>query len=144
LPLRRQDRTATESPLLEPDKESIMSEDFDDLYGSQYLAASDVKKPFVTTIETVDKMDFARQGERSKMKAVLILKGVKKPVVCNKTNALYLSEAFGKDFDDWVDKRITVKAERTQFAGKPVMGLRLYPEKKALGNEMNDSLPDDL
>jgi hypothetical protein len=71
-----------------------MSEDFDDLYGSQYLAASD--------------------------------------------------NAFGKDFDDWVDKRITVKAERTQFAGKPVMGLRLYPEKKALGNELNDSLPDDL
>jgi hypothetical protein len=70
-----------------------MSEDFDDLYGSQYLAASDVKKPFVTTIETVDKMDFARQGEQSKMKAVLILKGVKKPVVCNKTNALNLSEA---------------------------------------------------
>jgi hypothetical protein len=73
-------------------------------------------------------MDFAREGERKKVKAVLGLKGVKKPCVINKTNALNLSEEFGTDFDDWVDKRITVKAERTQFdGGKPVMGLRLYP-----------------
>jgi hypothetical protein len=28
--------------------------DFDDLYGSQYLAASDVKKPFTTVIIEVD------------------------------------------------------------------------------------------
>jgi hypothetical protein len=103
-----------------------MSDDFDDIYGSRYLAASDVKKPFTAAIEAVDKLDFARQGEHQKMKVVLTLKGQHKPVVINKTNALNLSEAFGKDFDDWTGKRVTVKAERTQFGGKPVMGLRLY------------------
>lgn len=133
-----------------------MSEEFDDLYGNQYLAASDVKRPFTTTIETVEMVDFARQGERKKMKAVLTLKGVKKPLVVNKTNALSLSEAYGKDFDDWIDKRIKVQSERTQFGGKPVMGLRYYPinnedaaalkapKKKQSSDELNDELPDDL
>jgi hypothetical protein len=130
--------------------------DFDDLYGSQYLAASDVKKPFTTVIKEVDKQDFARQGERSKVKVVLHLKGVKKPVILNKTNALNLSEEFGKNFGDWIDKPVRVQAERTSYGGKPVMGLRLYPEQKALplksptkpkskqSDELNDELPGDL
>jgi hypothetical protein len=109
-------------------KELIMSEDFDEIYGSKYLAASDVKKPFATMIEEVDILDFAREGERKKVKAVLMLKGVKKSAVVNKTNAQNLSDEFGKDFEEWIGKRITVKAERTQFGGKQVMGLRLYPE----------------
>jgi hypothetical protein len=47
-----------------------------------------------------------------------------------------------------------VKAERTTFGGKPVMGLRLYPEQETLplkspkkpkqSNELNDELPGDL
>jgi hypothetical protein len=104
-----------------------MSEDFDDLYGSQYLAASDLKKPFTATIEEVEQQDFTRQGERQRMKAVLHLKDIRKPIVVNKTNALNLAEAFGKDFDDWRGKRITIKAEPTTFAGKRTTGLRLYP-----------------
>jgi hypothetical protein len=129
-----------------------MSEDFDDLYGSQYLAA-----PFTSVVEEVDKQDFARQGERQKMKVVLHLKGVRKPIVVNKTNALNLSEQYGKDFDEWVGKRVTVKAEPTTFAGKRVMGLRLYPvadedtpalkapkKGKPSSDVLNDELPDDL
>jgi hypothetical protein len=133
-----------------------MSEEFEDIYGSKYLAASDVKKPFTSVIEAVDKLDFARQGERPKIKLVIDLKGVRKPAVVNKTNALNLSEEFGKDFEDWVGKRILVKAERTQYGGKPVMGLRFYPasaentpalkapKKSTLADELNDALPDDL
>jgi hypothetical protein len=133
-----------------------MSEDFDDLYGSQYLTASDLKKPFTSVIEEVDKQDFARQGERQKIKVVLHLKGVRKPIIVNKTNALNLSEQYGKDFDEWVGKRVRVQAERTSFGGKPVMGLRLYPvtnedapalksaKKGKPSDELNDALPDDL
>jgi hypothetical protein len=104
-----------------------MSESYDDIYGSKYLAASDVRKPFVTTIEEVDQIDFAREGERKKVKAVLTLKGVSKLAVVNKTNADVLSEAFGKDFPYWEGKRITVKAEETTFQGKRTKGLRFYP-----------------
>jgi hypothetical protein len=131
-----------------------MSEEFDDLYGSNFLAATDLKKPITTVIEQIEYQDFARQGERKKMKAVLYLRGLKKPVVCNKTNALTLRGAFG-DFDDWIDQRIVVKAEDTMFGGKPVKGLRLYPangentsvlkapkSKKASDEELNDDTDD--
>ena len=133
-----------------------MSEDFDDLYGSQYLAATDVKRPFAAAIEDIDEQDFARQGERPRVKKVLHLKGVRKPIVLNKTNALSLAEAFGKNFKDWMDKHITVKAEPTTFAGKRTMGLRLYPaeDEEALplqapkkgkrSSDVNDELPGDL
>jgi hypothetical protein len=133
----------------------IMSEDFEDLYGSQYLAATDLKKPFTAVVEEINKQDFARQGERQKMKVVLHLKGVKKPIVVNKTNALSLSEQFGKDFDEWIGKRVTVKAEPTTFGGKRVQGLRLYPAvdedtpplkapkaKKSASAELNDAIDD--
>jgi hypothetical protein len=104
-----------------------MSEEFDDLYGSNYLAATDLKKPITTVIEQVEQEDFARQGEKKKMKAVLYLRGVKKPVIVNKTNALSLATAFGKDFNEWIDQHVVIKAEPTTFAGKPTKGLRLYP-----------------
>jgi hypothetical protein len=131
-----------------------MGEDFDDLYGSQYLAATDLKKPFTAAIEEIDEQDFARQGERQRMKKVLRLKGVRKPVVLNKTNALNLAEEFGKKFPEWVGKRVTVKTEDTTFQGKRTKGLRLYPAEETLplkapkksqrSNELDDELPEDL
>src|SRR5262249_42740114 len=106
-----------------------MSEEFDDLYGSNYLAATDLKKPITTVIEQVEQEDFARTGEKKKIKAVLHLRGVKKPVIVNKTNALTLATAFGKEdfINEWVGQRVVIKAEPTTFAGKPTKGIRLYP-----------------
>jgi hypothetical protein len=133
-----------------------MSEDFDDLYGSNFLAATDLKKPITAIVEQVEQQDFARQGERRKMKAVLHVHGIKKPIVVNKTNALTLAAAFGKDFDDWIKQRVTIKAEPTTFGGKPTKGIRLYPangeEAPALktpkpkpkrSDDPDDELPED-
>jgi hypothetical protein len=108
------------------------------------LAASDVKKPIITTIEEVDMMDFAREGERKKVKAVLTLKGVSKLAVVNKTNADSLSEAFGKDFDDWEGKRIEVKAEETTFQGKRTKGLRFYPANASKPAKKESENPADF
>src|SRR5262245_17110877 len=104
-----------------------MSDDFDDIYGSKFLSAADVKTPVVARIERIDHEKFARPGEPTRIKAVAYFKGGKKGMVINKTNANNLAAAFGKKFADWVDKRVTVKAEPTNFGGKPTLGLRLYP-----------------
>jgi hypothetical protein len=139
-------------------EEEKMTEDFDDLYGSNYLAAADLKRPLTTVIEQVEHEDFARQGEKKKMKAVLFVRGIKKPIVVNKTNALKLATAFGKDFDAWIDQRIIIKAEDTTFGGRPTKGLRLYPansedepapkalkpRSKQSNSDLNDELPEDL
>jgi hypothetical protein len=104
-----------------------MADDFDDLYGSRFLSATDVKAPVTATIERIDHESFARPGEPTRVKAVAYFKGGKKGMVINKTNANTLALAFGKKFADWPGKRVTVKAEPTNFGGKPTQGLRLYP-----------------
>jgi hypothetical protein len=101
--------------------------DFDDLYGTRFLSAAEVKKPVNATIEQIDEETFARPGEATRTKKVLYVHGGKKGIVLNKTNATNLASAFGKAFPAWVGQRVTIKAEPTTFAGKTTMGLRLYP-----------------
>ena len=141
--------------------------DFDDLYGTRYLSASEVRKPVSATIERIDEEDFARPGEAPRVKKVLYVRGGKKGIVLNKTNANNLASAFGRTFAAWIGQRMIIRAEPTMFAGKPTMGLRLYsadgvaqpqssqqqpqpqpqqpqqqPPSKALPpNEFNDEIP---
>jgi hypothetical protein len=132
------------SPGPGPEKDQNMDELFSDLYGSKYLAAADVKQPFTTSIGTVDVVDFARAGERPKKKVTLVLKGVAKAVVLNRTNADNLRDAFGENFrENWLDKNILVKAEPTQYGGRRVMGLRLYPATARTAHDFNDDLPEE-
>jgi hypothetical protein len=115
-------RTATVT-----EKENDMS-DFDDLYGTRFLSAAEVKKPVTAIIERIEEETFARPGEATRTKKVLYVRGGRKGIVVNKVNANNLASAFGKSFPAWVGQRVTIKAEPTTFAGKITAGLRLYPE----------------
>ena len=126
--------------------------DFDDLYGGRFLTAQDVKAPTEAIIERVEQEAFTRPGEPTRTKAVLYFKGGKKGLVINKTNANAMATAFGKNFSDWVGKRVTIKPEPTNFGGKPTQGLRLYPvntavpppqpePKPSLAEETGDEIP---
>jgi hypothetical protein len=77
---------------------------YDDMYGSAWLSADDIKKPFRTTIEGWERSTFKQDG-KNKDKAVLKLKGVKKSCVLNKTNVANLALQYSKDFDRWVGSR---------------------------------------
>jgi hypothetical protein len=100
---------------------------FEDMYGSNWLAPDDIKKPFYTTIVTWERQTFTGQtGKGDKDKMVLTLKDVKKSAVLNKTNALSLAAAYGKSPDRWIGKPVLVKVEMTSYQGKPVKGIRLY------------------
>jgi hypothetical protein len=101
--------------------------DFNNMYGTRFLSADDVKKPTRTTIAAVDREIFDRPDGRSEAKATLTFKDFTKPMVTNKTNASSLANRFGKNFADWVGKPVLVRPEMTSFGGKPVRGLRLYP-----------------
>jgi hypothetical protein len=100
---------------------------YDDLYGSRFLAAIDVKAPINATIERVELQPFTRPNEPPHTRAVVYVKGGKKGIVLNKTNASILAAAFGKDFKSWVGRRILIRPEPVVFAGKATTGLRLYP-----------------
>jgi hypothetical protein len=100
--------------------------DYNNMYGTRFLSADDVKKPIRTTITAVGREVFDRPHGVSEAKATLTFKGLSKPLVCNKTNAENLKESYGKDFSNWVDKPVLVKPEMTTFQGKATKGLRVY------------------
>jgi hypothetical protein len=134
---------------------------YDDLYGTKYLSAGEVARPTTAVIDRIEEETFVRPGEPPRTKKVLYVKGGKKGIVINKTNAANLAAVFGKDFAAWPGQRITVQAEPTSFAGKRTMGLRLYPAangappapavivtppplpspKTSVAEEMNDEIP---
>jgi hypothetical protein len=101
---------------------------FDDMYGSHWLSPDDVRKPFYSSIDEQEKQTFNGQGgQAAKDKIVLTLRGLRKKAVLNKTNALNLAEAWGKNPRAWIGKPVLVKVEMTQYAGKPTKGIRIYP-----------------
>jgi hypothetical protein len=125
---------------------------YDDLYGSRFLSATELKAPVTAVIERIDEETLGR-GAEARTKVVLYAKGAKKGIVVNKTNARTLADAFGKDFNAWPGHQITVKAEPTTFGGKSTLGVRIYPVNgaisapkapeapKPMAEEMNDSIP---
>jgi len=117
----------------EPDTDA-----FDDMYGSNWMSPSDIKRPFRTDIESWEKATFKGQNGKDKDKIILMLKGMKKPCVLNKTNAVSIASMFGKDPNLWVGKPVLVKTEMTSYAGKPTPGVRLYPV------DPNDMQGDDI
>jgi hypothetical protein len=116
---------------------------FDELYGSRFVAAADVKKPVVATIARVEEENFARDGAPPKRRAVLYVANGTKGIVVNKVNAGMLAATFGTDFPAWVGKRITIKPESALYNGKVVPALRLYPMQNTKAVEPPPPPPGD-
>src|SRR5262245_31680091 len=117
-----------------------MSDDFDDLYGSKYLSAADLKgQQRRVKIGKVDVADFKEKNGVTKRKYVLFFEGEDKAMVLNKTNAQKLAQAYGKDRNGWVGQFVELYSETTPLGE----GLRLRPLRKAStptqpDAEMND------
>jgi hypothetical protein len=105
--------------------------DYEEMYGSRFLAAADLKAPTTVVIERIENEIFEKPGEKPRKKAVAYFKGARKGMLINKTNAAMLADSFGKSFSDWIGARVTIQAETTFFGSKPMKGLRLYPANGA-------------
>jgi hypothetical protein len=124
-------------------------DDFDAMYGSKYLSVSDLKGQ--RPRRTVGKVEVAELKEKdgsAGRKRILYLEGEDKPLVLNKTNAVKLAMAFGKESADWIGARIELYSEMTSL-GKE--GVRLQPlrtvakpavaPKPPAADEMGDEIP---
>jgi hypothetical protein len=77
--------------------EAVDDGGFDDMYGSNWLGPDDIKKPFTTVIDSQERHHFpGLNGGKEKDKLALTLRNVRKPLVCNKTNALTLADAYAR------------------------------------------------
>jgi hypothetical protein len=95
---------------------------FDDLFGSKFLRAADLKGREATArIESVETMKMPD----GKMKALLHFRGKDKALVLNKTNATRLAAAYGQDFAGWADKEVVLYPDETNFQGEMVPCLRV-------------------
>lgn len=105
--------------------------DYRDIYKTPFLSAKNLgNKPITSTIsavypETINSKDNGQQD-----KLVIELDEGEVRIALNKSNAVQLGMAFGRDYNDWIGKVVIVTKKKTTFMGKPVDGLDVQPKKK--------------
>jgi len=100
--------------------------DLNDCYGSKYLSAADLgDKKIRTRLAKIRKEPMRQQSGTERPKFVIYFTTLDKPMVLNATNKITLVDALGSLPADWIGAEVGIYAENTQFAGKPVKGLRL-------------------
>jgi len=77
--------------------ETMTGNDFDDLYGSKYLSAADLKgeEPRYRISHVEGPKDMKQNDGTTKKRLILHFSGVDKALVLNQTNALRLKDLFG-------------------------------------------------
>lgn len=99
-------------------------------YKRKLLAAKDIAgKPFTAKITSVEPETQKADNGNEVTELVLEVDDGKHRIKLNKTNALFLAEKLGDDFDEWVGKKITVATKQTTFNNKPCLGLDIKPAK---------------
>jgi hypothetical protein len=118
-----------------------MSDNFDDLYGSKYLGAAELngQRKRVKIVDT-EVSDLREKDGTTKRKYVVWFETEDKALVLNKTNALRLAQAFGKNRESWDGAVIELYSEMTAL-GKE--GIRLRPVRKPPQQENPQTLPPD-
>ena len=98
-----------------------------DAFPSKYVKAEDLAGRDVTvTIKSCTLEDIIL-GEEPK--AVLRFENAAKGMVLNVTNSRTITKLFGPETDNWVGKKIILRAEEVDFKGERVLGLRVSLSK---------------
>jgi len=111
----------------EHDLDTPTEADLDLAYGSQYLSATDIgDRRLRTKILKVRKAELRGSDDKKKMKFILFLESIDKPMVLNATNKNALVETLRRAPASWIGATIGVYVDpNVTFAGKPTKGLRL-------------------
>jgi len=103
-----------------------------DAFPSKYMTAADFEDGDVTATITSAEIEMIGMGADASQKIILGLKGIKKPIVINRTNANTIAKVTGSDdTDDWIGKRITLGSSEVEFKGDLVMSIRVRLKKPA-------------
>jgi len=91
---------------------------------SQYLNAKSAGK-YNGTTQKIFEVKAAEINAKRKM--VIGFEGIEKMLVVNKTNRDILTEAYGNDTDQWLDKSVIVGIVLVMFEGKRTPSIMLTP-----------------
>ena len=93
---------------------------FDEMFPSRFLKASDLNGPTRLKIEAIRREEI---GDESKY--VVTFVGHEKALVLNKTNAKTIAKMYGRDTDNWIGRWITLIATQVDFRGEMVDAVRV-------------------
>lgn len=99
----------------------------DEIFTSgDYIKTSDLKGRDVNLrITEIEIREYQEKDGTSKRKPILSFDGTDKRLVCNKTNAYRIAEAFGTETANWKGQVITLYPDRVEYQGKIVDGIRV-------------------
>ena len=120
-----------------------MSVEFDDLYGSKYFRAADLKGGRLRVkIGKVEVDELREKTGGTKRKLIAFCDGQEKAVVLNKTNAVTLATAFGKQYANWVGHFVELSSVPTSFGeGVSVRPLRKLATVAEPDSDLDDAIP---
>jgi hypothetical protein len=114
---------------------------FDQMYGNKYLGAADLKgKSYRLPIGKTEVAELREKDGTTKKKYVVFFNGTEKGLVLNKTNALALAGAYGKDPTAWSGQEVEVYSEMTGI-GKEGVRVRPVRVPVPIKTDLNDSVP---
>ena len=101
---------------------------------SKFLKQSDVEKPVMWTIESVEKVNVAKEGADPEYKWAMNFVESEKPLVLNATNIKLCERVCGSDnTDDWENKKIVLYVDpNVSYGGELVGGIRVRAPKQAV------------
>ncbi len=118
-----------------------MSKDvtIDEMFPSKYLRAADLPRKGMTL--TIDAVEPEKLGNDDKW--VLYFVGdEERGLVLNKTNALTIADAYGKNTAEWTAQKIHLRKEKVAFQGGRVDAIRVAPiefdDKIPFGDEQEE------
>jgi hypothetical protein len=110
-----------------------------DFETSQYLNAKSAGKYNGTTAKIFE-VKAATINDKRKM--VIGFEGIDKMLVVNKTNRDILTEAYGNDTDQWLDKSVVIGIVLVMFEGKRTPSILLTPHGINQSQINDNALPD--
>lgn len=104
---------------------------YDDLFPSNYLKASDVEHQPVVTIRNIARETMKNKQGKEELKPVLFFDEFEKGVVLNKTNGDIICDLYGKDLNEWIGARIQLQSAMVEAFGERKPAIRVVEKKPA-------------
>ena len=116
-----------------------------DMIESKYLKQADVDGEVVVTVQSITKVNVARDDEDADYKWTIKFHEFAKPMVANPTNLKRLAKYLGDDSDDWIGNSVVVFVDPDiEFGGKVTGGLRIKGVKHPASGAKKPSGEDDV
>ncbi len=103
--------------------------DYELLFPSRFLKSSEFKGRDVTlTIAEVHREKLSIDIDKPEVKGIVSFKETEKQMILNRTNAMCIAAMFGRDIEQWKDKKVTLFP--ADYKGDTAIRVRGSPELK--------------